>query len=196
MSRHRYPRAALRADHLRGGGGLAVTGGPLALLPMHWLVAGAFGTAAAVFALFLARTVQRQLTVITVDEDGIAARGPLGTAIRWDELTGLRLRWFSTRREPPGRGDRHGWMELRLTGRGRSLVVDSTLDGFTELTGHAVAAARARGLPLSETTRDNLVALGLGAAADRPEPRWDLAGLDPARPLAPRTAPADAGADR
>lgn len=194
MSRHRYPRAALRADHLRGGGGLLVTAGPLALLPMHWLVAAAFGAAAAVFALFLARTAQRQLTVIETTDRGIAALGPVGTVIPWDDLAGLRLRWYSTRREPPGPGDRHGWMELRLTGRRRSLTLDSTLDGFVEIAGRAVAAARAKGLPLSESTRDNLIALGLEIAGDRPAPRWDLSGLGPARALAQPAA--DTGAER
>ena len=101
----RYPVRALAADYAR-----AATGGALFLGALAWLdpalVVGWFLAAgAALFLVYFARTVCRQLTRIELDEAGIRARGPLGAAIRWGELRALRLDYYSTRRDQEG-----GWM--------------------------------------------------------------------------------------
>jgi hypothetical protein len=176
MSEHRYPTATLAGDSVRGTAGLAMTALPLALLDMHWVLATAFGAAAVLFAVFLVRTAGRRLTVIDVTEAGIAAHGPFGTAIAWPQLSDMRLRYYSTRRDRE-----HGWMQLTLRGRRRALRLESTLDGFEEVCAQACAAARANGVAFNDATVENLLALGVDPGRGAPRTRWDLSGLDGAR---------------
>ncbi|HYE00032.1 MAG TPA: hypothetical protein VEH84_11665 [Alphaproteobacteria bacterium] len=156
MTVHRYTPQALSGDYLRAGIGLALTLPPLLLLPMAPVVAWVFAAGALLFGLFALRTVQRQLTAIVVDERGIALRGPLGRAIAWAELSDLRLSYFSTRRDRRG-----GWLQLRLSGGGRTLRIESTVQRFADIADQATEAARARGLLLSPTTVENLSSLGI-----------------------------------
>src|SRR5262249_10179678 len=109
MSLHRYSIGELGGDYARGAIGLALTGLPLILLPMHWIVALGFAAAALVFLAFLARTWLRQRSVVEADEQGIVAHGPLGVRMGWTELSGFRLRYFSVRRDR-----QRGWMQLEL----------------------------------------------------------------------------------
>ena len=156
MSTHPYPRSALRADYVRAGCGLALTALPLLLLPMHWVLAILFGGAALLFATFLLSTVQRQLTVVNVDEGGIVSHGPAGVAIAWPELRRMRLNYYSTRRDK-----QNGWMTLVLKGRGRKLAVESSLSAFESVVESAHRAAEANDLELSPTTLENLMVLGV-----------------------------------
>lgn len=152
---YRYPVSALTADYLRGGLGLAATAGPLAFVDpapaLKWILA----SMAALFLVYSARTVCRQLTLIELDGTGIRARGPLGAGIRWDELRSIRLDYYSTRRDREG-----GWMQLKLRGAGGALRIDSDLERFAELVGAAAAQARRHGHTLDGDSLDNLKALG------------------------------------
>ena len=163
MTQHLYPPSALVGDYVRGGTGFALMVLPLALLELNVVVAVVFACLALMFALHLLRTVQRQVTVVEAGADGIVARGPLGTAIRWDRLAGMRLKYFSTRRDR-----QQGWMTLTLRGEGRKLSLESSLTGFDAIAERSAAVARTNGVELDETTLNNLSALGIdpGAAAD------------------------------
>ena len=140
--------------------GLVCSLAPLALMqpaaPVVWVLTAV----GALFLVYFARTVCRQLTRIELDDDGIRVRGPeflrLGAAIRWEELRSLRLAYYSTRRDREG-----GWMQLRLRDTRRTIRVDSELKGFVDLVRTAVAEARRRSVDLDEPTRANLDALGL-----------------------------------
>ena len=142
-------------DYAGGGIGLAFTLGPLALVhpaaPVVWVLAAA----AALFLVYFGRTVCRHLTHIELDEAGIRASGPLGAAIRWDDLRSLRLDYYSTRRDREG-----GWMQLRLRDAQHTIRIDSELEGFVGLVRVASDEALRRGLSLDESTQDNLRALG------------------------------------
>ena len=92
---------------------------------MHWVVGLLFASAAILFAVFTARIMLRALTRYESGERGIVAHGPLGSAIAWDELTALKLHFFSTRRD---RGN--GWMLLVLKCGGRTLEAGIDVDGF------------------------------------------------------------------
>lgn len=151
----RYPAAALAGDYARATAGLAMSALPLLLLDLSAWVALPLGAAAVLFAAYAARTALRQTTRIVLDGDGVRAEGLLGGAVRWDALTGLRLRYYATRRD---RSD--GWLAMTLTGGGR-VRVDSTLEGFDALAERAAEAARRNGLPLDRATQDNLLALGI-----------------------------------
>jgi hypothetical protein len=152
----RYSWRALLPGYAGSAIGLAFSLAPLALVhpagPVVWVLTAA----AALFLVYFGRTVCRQLTHIELDEFGIRARGPLGAAIRWEDLRSLRLDYYSTRRDREG-----GWMQLRLRDAGRTIRIDSELDGFVELVRAAVLQARRRGVDLDEPTRVNLGVLGL-----------------------------------
>jgi hypothetical protein len=150
----RYPAGALAADYLRAGLGLAATAGPLAFVDPAPAVAWILAALAALFLVYCARTVRRQLTSIELTETGIRARGPLGAGIRWDELRSIRLDYYSTRRDREG-----GWMQLTLRGARSALRVDSELDGFADLVRAAAGEARRHGRELGPDSLENLKAL-------------------------------------
>ena len=151
----RYPADALRADYLRSGAGLALTLGPFAIALPHPVILVPLLLGAGLFGLFGLRTAARQMTRFHMDQDGLRAEGPLGGAIRWSELSEVRLRYFSTRRDR-----KEGWMQLSLKGGGRGLELESALDGFEAIAARVAEAAIANRLRLAEATRDNFAALG------------------------------------
>ena len=158
----RYSWRSLRLDYAGSAFGLAVTLAPLAFAQPAAVVGWALGAAAALFLVYFARTVCRQLTHIELDEAGIRVSGPaaglLGAAIRWEDLRSLRLDYYSTRRDSEG-----GWMQLRLRDARRTIRIDSELEGFVDLARVAVLEARDRGIAMDEPTRANLELLGLAA---------------------------------
>ncbi|KAA0682826.1 hypothetical protein [Roseomonas genomospecies 6] len=160
----RYPAGALAGDYARAGAGLALTVLPLAFLPVTLWIAVPLAACAVLFAVFAARTLQRQMTRVTMDGEGLRADGPLGAALRWDDLSDLRLRYYATRR---GRDD--GWMQAALTGAGKTIRFDSNLEGFDAVIERAAAAAGRNGVALSPVTVDNLLALGIDPPDERDE---------------------------
>ncbi|MEQ9812024.1 MAG: hypothetical protein RLO50_04535 [Azospirillaceae bacterium] len=156
MTAYRYDTGMLRADYLRAGAGLVLTAGPLLFVPAHPVVFWLLLAAALLFAVFLARTVLRQMSSIELDDTGIVEHGPLGAAIRWPDLQALDLKYFSTRRDR-----RNGWMQLRLKGGGRSIAIESSMHGFDQIADRAAEAAFAQRLAISDTTVTNLLAIGV-----------------------------------
>ena len=153
---YRYPAGAISADYARGLGGIALTAGPLWALtpsgPLAWVLAACM----LLFLVYFARAVVRHLTRIELSETGIAARGPFGGAIPWDELRSVKLNYYTTTSDRTG-----GWMQLDLGTRQRSICVDSRLEGFADVAGVAAQEAGRRGCRLDETTLLNLKALGV-----------------------------------
>ena len=150
------------ADYLRAGAGLALTAGPLLFAELLPLVALVLGILAALFAAYGVRTALRQNTAVELSEEGIRTTGPFGTGIAWSDLHDVQLRYFSTRRD---RGQ--GWMQLKLKGAGRTIRIDSSLQGFDEVTEWVARAARQRQLPVSAPTAANLAAMGIAPAGHR-----------------------------
>lgn len=151
-----YPARRLTGDYLRAASGLLLTAGPAALLPV-----GSYGfislvVGAALFAALAGQTCLRQCTEVRVDEDGIETR-PLGTHIRWHDLSGVKLSYFSTRRD--GRG---GWMQLSLRSDGGRIRLDSSLDGFETVAALVARRAEENRVALTPASMSNLKALGIG----------------------------------
>jgi hypothetical protein len=159
MSEHRYPTDALIGDYVRAGAGLVLAGAPLALVPLNLYVEGALGGLALLFAAFGGLTALRHLRRIEVGEEGIATRGPFPMRLTWEALDGVALRYFATRRD----GSR-GWMELKLRGAGRRLLLDSRIDGFNDIVQRTARAAARRQLPITPATAANFAALGIQMA--------------------------------
>ena len=155
MTEHRYSGKSLLGDYMRGGIGLVISSGLLVAAEMLTVFQCIVFALALLFAGFVLRTWQRQMTVYVVSDQGLRARGPLGRDIKWSDLTDLRLRYFATRRDR-----KSGWFQLTLRSRQGKMSLDSELDGFETVLGHAADAVRRNGLSLSEATTENLASSG------------------------------------
>ena len=156
---YRYPWRAMVPDYVRAAVGMVCTLAPLLFMEPSGVVRLVLIFLALIFTSFAAQAVLRHLTRIFVSEREIWAL-PLGARLRWDGLTRLKLAYFSVRRD-----GRDGWMELKVQSGGRSLRVDSRLDGFAEVVRLAAAAAREACLSLDSSTLSNLATLGVRVEA-------------------------------
>ncbi len=156
MTHHAYPGSAMLGDYLRAAAGFVPATAVLAISPVGPVGTGLLASFAALFALFGVRTALRHATKIEATQTGVSAAGPLQVTIRWTDLDRVRLAYYSTRRDRRG-----GWMQLELRGAGRSIVVDSRIEGFNRLAERSALAAAARGIELSAATAANFDALGV-----------------------------------
>ncbi len=161
MTCHAYPNSAMISDYMRAIAGFAPATTILAISPVGPVAGGILAAFAALFALFGLRTLLRHATKIEATEIGLSASGPLAVAIAWTDLKQIKLAYYSTRRDR-----RDGWMQLELRGRGRSIRLDSRIEGFTQLAERAALAATAAGVELSPPTAANLDALGIRTPAN------------------------------
>ncbi|HEU0155615.1 MAG TPA: hypothetical protein VFQ82_06055 [Stellaceae bacterium] len=158
MSQHAYPSSAMIGDYARAAAGLVPSAAILATMPLASPAAAVLAALTALFGVFGVRTALRHGTRLELNETGLVASGPLSTSIPWAELSGMKLAYYSTRRDRKA-----GWMQLELRA-GRSRVrLDSRIEGFAQVVERAAAAAQARDLALSAATATNLEALGRGA---------------------------------
>ncbi len=155
MTTYRYPTSSLAADY--GRAAIAI---PLAaILPFFTDSPIAFtiiAMLALIFGVFGVSVLMKQLTAVTLSEDGVSTSGPRPATVRWQEIDRIDLRYFSTRRDRE-----KGWMQLRLGGRDQSVCVDSTLEGFIDIARAAAEAAGVYGVTLSPVTEENFRAIGI-----------------------------------
>ena len=151
---HRYPPRGLVRDYLLVAAGLAITLSVLALAQPGRTAMAVLGVLGALSGFLALRTARRQVLRYTLSAAGFG-RGRHG--LPWQDLAGVRLRHFTTRRAGAG----SAWMELRLAGPGARITVDSELDGFLAVARAAHRAAIAKGLTLDPATVANFRALGL-----------------------------------
>jgi hypothetical protein len=156
---YHYPAQALLGDYARAGFGLAITLAPLLFMDVASVMVWVFGGLSLLFLTFAGRTALRHSTRIELDAEGVAARGPLGARLRWDEVDRVKLRYFSTRKDRE-----KGWMQLVVGGRGRTLRIDSTLDGFRDVVERTAISTRERGVVFDPPTLANFKALGVIAS--------------------------------
>ena len=156
----RYPRETLWADYVRAGAGALLCGLPLLVVEVnHWLAA-ILCAGFVLFGAFFVRTALRQRTHYLLGPDTLCADGPAGTLVEWNRLDRMKLSYFSTKRDR-----KDGWMQLTIgSAGGRTVKIDSSLDGFHDVVERAAEAAQAAGLSLSEATRANLRAMGISVA--------------------------------
>jgi len=152
---YRYPWRAMLPDYARACFGLGCTLIPLFFMDASRVVAVVLVFLGLIFTLFAMQALLRQATRIAVNEREIRAR-PLGPRLAWGALSGVKLTYFSVRRDGGG-----GWMELKLQSGGRSLRIDSRLEGFTEVVRQAAAAATDACLHLDNATISNLATLSV-----------------------------------
>lgn len=163
MIRFAYPTSAMLGDYARAAAGLVPTAAALAAVPVDLTAAIVLGAFAAVFGAFGLRTALRHGTSIEVTDTALIASGLRSAAIRWNELDRMRLAYYSTRRDR-----REGWMQLDLRSGWSRLMIDSRIEGFTELVRVSAKAAERRGLALDAATSVNLEALGIRPPTTEP----------------------------
>ncbi|MCG8509448.1 MAG: hypothetical protein MI741_09490 [Rhodospirillales bacterium] len=154
MSEHSYPLEAVLGDYLRAAAGIAISIVPVAMVESANWVTYLFAALICLFVFYGGRTLMRHRTTILVSEDGIATNLPLRQGIAWKELSGIRLRFFATKRDRT-----KGWMQLTLKGPGCRISVDSTITGFRGIVTRATAAAGDNGISLDEKSVINMASL-------------------------------------
>ena len=143
------------SDYLVSGGGLILSLPPLVMFELPALTVWILGLLSLGFATYGVGVVRRQRTRVATDNGGLWFSPPR-RRIAWNEITRFNLSYFSTRRD----GAR-GWMELKVASPAATLRVDSRLERFNELVGHAWRAASRCGVEPDPTTRANLETLGM-----------------------------------
>src|SRR3546814_11189227 len=121
MTTDRYPLQYVAGDYARAGSGFLLPACPLFWMTDSLPAVLLLGCPAILFAFFGMSTLLRQLTAVTLDEDGVSTSGPRNARVRWQELERVDLRYFSTRRDRE-----KGWMQLLLWGQDQSAAVDIT----------------------------------------------------------------------
>ena len=154
-----YPAARLWPDYLRSGLGLTVCLGLLLFAAPQSVIFALLTGLSLLFAWLGAITLWRQQIEIELDPSGITAHGWWGfgrrrIAMPWSDITGIDLRFYSTRRDRS-----EGWLQLTIEGRNARLRVDSNLTGFPHLVRQALAAVDRNGISISASTRANTVRL-------------------------------------
>lgn len=149
-----YPPARLWPDYLRAIAGGGVCFGLVLLTTPQSVIFVLLTGLGLLFAWFGAHTLWRQQIEIELDPSGIVQRNRWlpgrRRTIPWADITEVRLRYYSTRRDQSG-----GWMLLTIKGRGEKVRVDSKLNGFSSLVRPALAAADSLGIATDAATRIN-----------------------------------------
>ena len=156
MKEYRYPANTIRAIYARALCGLLLTAGPLISVITTEVVAFILSVLATVFLIYGVVGCVRGRTIVRMDDVGISRVGFSPVEIAWSDLSKVRLQYYSTRRD-----GRNGWLQLIVRGDGRSLSIESSIDGFVEVTKRVVSEAHKRGLDLPLATLANLEPLGL-----------------------------------
>jgi hypothetical protein len=153
---HRYPLPTLMGDYIRAGLGVLAT-----VAMSMFLDLGAAGVITlliigGVSLFFLLRTVDRNRTVISLDDDAISLTGFRGAKLAWDDLARMTLAYYTVKRDKSD-----GWMEITLKDAKATIKLDSRLENFGAIVIKAAKVARARRIPLNQITLSNLKALNI-----------------------------------
>ena len=128
---YRYPFYNLGGDYFRSIFGLIICLLPLLIAYNEGDgISGGlfiFPGLAALFGFFFANTGLKQKAVVAIDDHCISISGLMTKTIRWDDLCGLKLSYYTT-----WRGGENGWMQLRLESADATLRLSSNLTGFND----------------------------------------------------------------
>lgn len=155
---YRYSFRALAGDDIKAGIGLIISVGPLFLDDLSRVALYVFSVLAVLFGFFALRTAIRHTRVIELSDKGIRARGAFARELGWEELERVQLRYYSTRRD-----HERGWMSLKLSGGGSTVVVESSISGFKDIARRVLAEARQRDAEISPLSMTNFEAMGIKA---------------------------------
>ncbi len=170
-----YPYQSLIGSYVRAALGIILTLVPLLLLNPTSVIVYLLIFLFIVFFCYGIRTIFRHLSHIKISDTGIYVDRPFkwfaAKTIRWEELGGFKLSYYSTRRDREA-----GWMHLKIKSKGFRLSIDSTISDFEGLVGQLYAAALKNGLSIDPSTRRNLQALGIGHFQESPSVERGFSG--------------------
>ncbi|RMD64994.1 MAG: hypothetical protein D6826_01135 [Alphaproteobacteria bacterium] len=169
MREFRYPLRSVIGDYVRAGVGLSVGLGVLASVPPSPAIVIVFGGLTALFLVFGLRTVERHIGRVEVGDEGIRSIGLTTRTLPWAALTGLKLRYYGTRRQR-SRGEGGGFLQLTLKGAGVSVTLESSIEGFTYIAWRAAKAAHDNNVALDPASAGNLLDIGVDADGEQPGP--------------------------
>ena len=153
--RYRYRSKDLLGDYARAAAGALICLAPVIFVGSNGVTL-ALAAIGLLFVVFGLRTALRHATEIVIDDQGIAAGGPLARRIEWKAVQRVKLSYYATRRDRQG-----GWMHMTLSGQGSAIRIDSALEGFDDIARRAGRVAIQNGAELSDTTRANFAALDI-----------------------------------
>lgn len=153
--RYRYRSKDLLGDYARAAAGALICLAPVVFVGSNGVTL-ALAAVGLLFVVFGLRTGLRHATEIVIEDQGIAAMGPLSRHIEWKAIQRVKLSYYATRRDRQG-----GWMHMTLSGQGGTIRVDSALEGFDEIARRVGRAAIQNGAELNDTTRANFAALDI-----------------------------------
>lgn len=153
---YRYPPNALVKDYFGAVIGLTVFGVPALFVPLSSVMVLLLGGLGLLFAAFAIRTMARQSSRLLIDQNDIRITGPVGRRIAWDDLRGVRLRFYSTWRDRTS-----GWMQLGVKGKGTTISIDQSIEGFSEVAEIVFGMGVRGGASIDATTLQNARSLGI-----------------------------------
>jgi hypothetical protein len=151
VSVHRYPPQTLIGDYMRAGLGLLLTVVPLWSLQPGTAMGLALAVIAAICLFFVARTVERNRIVVSLEDDAITVTGFRKAAMRWDDMARMNLAYYALKRDKTD-----GLLEVTLKDAATTIKLDSRLENFGAILVKAARVARERRIPLNRITLDNL----------------------------------------
>ncbi|MDX1483690.1 MAG: hypothetical protein R3229_04335 [Alphaproteobacteria bacterium] len=163
---HRYPAGSLTRDYLLAAAGLAIAVAPSVFAEPGRVAMIIFGAIGGLSLLLALRTFRRQTCRFLLSADWLEGGG---RRLSWEEVTGVRLKHFATRRSEPS----DGWMELSLKSPAGRVKVDTDLDGFLAIARAAHGAVLANRLRLDPASVANFRALGLDCPSQDDEDAAD-----------------------
>jgi len=156
MTELRYSTKSLNADILRAIIGFALCICPVILIVAEPLINGILIASSLLFLVFGIKTWLRRSVRVNCKETEIIISGPISRSLEWNELRGLKLSYFSTRRNK-----KDGWMQLKLEGKSRKITIESNLEKFEEICARAYQAASDNNIPITKTSERNFAELGI-----------------------------------
>jgi hypothetical protein len=162
MTELRYSSKSLNADILRAIIGFVLCICPVILIVAEPLINLILLSSSLLFLIFGIRTWLRRRVRIYCKETEITIKGPISRSLEWDELSSLKLSYFSTRRNK-----KDGWMQLKLEGKSKKLTIESNLEKFEEICSRAYQAASNNKIAITKTSERNFAELGILKSKNR-----------------------------
>ena len=159
---YEYPWSVLGRDYFRSLFGTIVSMYPLIFLDIDIVFFLLLLGTTILFLILLLRTLQKQVTTVTLTDELLNLSNLFEVTVYWDQLTEMSVSYFST-----WRGGGNGWMEMKLKGAGRAIKIESSLQGFLEIVERAIKSAKGCGLALDSATISNLESIGVEIGAIR-----------------------------
>ena len=156
MTELRYSTKSLNADIFRSIIGFFLCICPVILVIAEPLINVILLASSLLFLVFGIKTWLRRSVRVQFKENITIINGPISRSLEWNELSSLKLSYFSTRRNK-----KDGWMQLKLQGKSGKITIESNLEKFEEICLRAYQAANENNILITKTSQRNFAELGI-----------------------------------